>query len=764
MAKAEASSPGKNPKNPKNSPHTDSATASTVIRKPRGFFDRLFGRDPQPVETVRTAEPAHTVSQQTQVQDVQPRRKNLLQRIFTGDDDARTVSKGKEVYREEGGSLTLMATMDSAGHGSVQPGATGHSRKVTSETHNGITTAHDRRVSIDSPPDLSTRIPTEPNRDNARARVTGQQRGDHQRNFSQTMTYSESGNTVTGNVKGTTQLSTRSGAGKYNINNTSAETTGANGDRYYQDEGRGFLQKINPVNWFRKDVKQTEETAVLTHGRGYRAADQSKNGLLSADVFVTEDQRTGKPMQIERSAVERYLKDGHRVTRFTHQQEGESGRGKTYYVHEVTQPNPNKPSEFTYKRFDSTQRTKLAEAGSGNVTLNRNNDLVVTENFVQGVVGGKFAILSAALNLGAGRKTTTSDLDVTVDKKGELALTSYGSTQKSFTIGIGAAISPVGGGPFAYASVQGNKITEKAAEEMSKGYKFTETLIGPNGAFGERVARTSLALIYLDKNSSESTRTKLAQAEVEDKYFGHARARSQGSSTVKALDEYFALGGTVEKLEAMANSKKVSSDIARSRFTPALQTKTAEQMMSSAAVPTYHGADFSVNNHSYYAKDIHDGQVQAVDRINGPRDNQPVPKNMTRVLVRRDDNTLMGVDVKNFKIKNVDTVILSVDKFDPNPGAGHGVGITMIQLKGDTVSKTSTVDVKTLPSSLQDILHIPIILNGHKTDRPNTPNNPNDQKIPNVPPQECCPPGSPLIPHATPQQCCGGILGKLFGR
>ena len=128
-------------KNPKNRPHSSgSAVDSPVNPKPPGLLSRLFGGRrtvEQPVETVRTAEPAHTVSQQTQVQDVQPRRKNLLQRIFTGDDN-----RGKQVQREEGGSVAVMVTANNLGHVSAQPGATYYRGATTTETTNGVTTVN----------------------------------------------------------------------------------------------------------------------------------------------------------------------------------------------------------------------------------------------------------------------------------------------------------------------------------------------------------------------------------------------------------------------------------------------------------------------------------------------------------------------------------------------------------------------------------------------------------------------------------------------
>ena len=200
-------------------------------------------------------------------------------------------------------------------------------------------------------------------------------------------------------------------------------------------------------------------------------------------------------------------------------------------------------------------------------------------------------------------------------------------------------------------------------------------------------------------------------------------------------------------------------------------------MIARQDMQLYNGPAISVNGHTYSAEAVRKAQVQSVDSIDGPRDNQPIPRNLTTVMIA-DGNKLKGVDIRElgtygYQIsKGADSVIISVDKnnIHLDPTRGHMAGITITTIEDNHVGKTHTTTIQTPVSSLPDILHIPVILHGHKH-HPDTPNNPNDPKIPNVPPNGCagCPPVTPPstpIPPVTPQGCagCPGVLGKLFGR
>ena len=622
-------------------------------------------------------------------------------------------------------------------------------------------------------------------RDNPADRLAGINRSSDKKDFKQTITYAQSGNTVAGSVEGTTNPSSRKGAGKYGYTASSTETTDRNGDRYYKDQGKGLFEKggalqrgLSRLNPFSK-----KETPIDLSGTGYRANDQTKIGLLASDQFIMSepmiDKRTGKPVvdaqtgkpvyvdtKIERSEVQRYLKDGQKVTLFRNALlKGENGKTETYSAYEVTQTND--PSTFKFNRMDHTPGNRLRESGKGSVQLDGNGDLVTKTTGRNMTAGVKPEILGAAVNLSWFSQKDTAHIDLVRGKNGEAVPVSYTQTQKKVAVGGGLGATLLGAGPFAFVSVQGGKATGDV------GRAYTDKLISPDGRSGERIARVQLALIYLDKDASASERATRIHSEVNDQYLGHARRRNHpgGSQTVDALDAYFAKGGTVKELEAVANSNKVSHDFDRSPFAQTLRAETAKQMILPKDVPLYHGSGISHNGHHYDAKAVSTAQKQSIDKIDGPRDDQPILSKMTRVLIPTPDGKkLKGAyidrDDSGVQItKGVDSVIMSIDQknINLNTASGNLIGVTITEIKGDHIGRTYTTTMKVPASLLPDLLHLPFVPHGHR-DRPNTPNNPNDQKIPNVPPQECCPPGSPLIPHATPQQCCGGILGKLFGR
>ena len=475
-------------------------------------------------------------------ESVEPPRKNLLQRLFTGDDDAATAgtnSKKKVVLSEKSGSVAAMVTVNGAGHGSAQLGATFHTRTVEEETNSGVTTAKDRRRSIDAPNERSNRFPAMLDRDSARSLAAGMQDGKAQNNFKQTITYSQSGNTVTGKVEGTTHLSGRGGAGDYGLTQTITKTTKNDGD-YYEHKGDG---------WFKRIFGKKED--VATSGEGYRASDQTKIGTLAGDKFVLSelvidehtkkpviDKKTGKPVytekQIEKSQVERFVKDGKTVTLFTHELNGENGKKETRSSYKATQ-NPDDHSKFTFVRLDDAKGFKLAEAGFGSIKLDGHGHLVTKVVGGRAVAGIKPETITAAVNAGVFVGENAQQLDL-INKNGKIGLLATTSNQRELSAGGGLSAGVLGLGLFAFGGGQGSKTT---AETEAVTDAYTAKLITPHGRFGERIAQ--LQVVLKDK--------------------GYYRAAVDGEAaangdTKKALDAYFADGGSIKDLDAAAAKAK----------------------------------------------------------------------------------------------------------------------------------------------------------------------------------------------------------------
>jgi hypothetical protein len=722
-------------------PHTNSSSRRPFFsfsRKTEARNDEARNDpDEQPVETIRRALPAHAVG------------------------------KGKEVHHERGGSVSVMVTMDNVRNVSPQPGGTYHEKTVTEKTNHGYTTAKVSGVAIESPNVKQSFFARLLNRDEPRNNIAGGQDGSDQQHVKQKITYLKSGKIVTGDIsgrivtgdiEGTTGSSSRGGAGEYRLSNTTTEITAKNGDRYYTGEGKGTATL---GGWLKRQFSSERE--VVTEDRGYRAADQTKvgtsandaRGILAKDVFVMRDAKTGDVVQIKETEVKRYLDKGDTVTVFTHELNGKNGKSETRSTYEMKQ-DPRDHSKYSFTRLDDAKGFKLAEAGQGRVEL-KNGKLVITESGGYVSAGAKLTILSLVANLGLFSRKTEQDLELTTGKNGEIGVVASGTSKSTgFSVGHSVSASPVGGGPGLYASGQGSKTT------IDEGRAFTDKLIGSHGAFGEPIVRIQAALEVIEVNG------------VKGFYHdpdGRARPRNhpKGSPTVAALDAYFENGGTVAKLEKLANSREISNHPAVLKFTPALREETDKQMIARADMPLYHGPDDNRTNYS--AKQIRDAQEQAVDKIDGIRDDKPVPRNMTKVLIPKGDK-LKGVDVLDLGTygyqvkKGVDTVIMSMnnEKISLNPAGQHMVEVNITEIRGNQIGKTYTSTIQAPASLLPDLLHIPV-LHGRKEHEAKTPKR-NDDSIPDVDPGDCCPktpPQTPPIAKVKPDGCCGGLFDLFRG-